>query len=132
MNKLIISDCIKFLFISQAVAALLKRLGWTDILVIYTDDGYGTSGYKRLLEIAGESGICISRAISIPGQGTKDDYKSLLEQIGQNSYAGAVIFGGGTQAQQVMEAASEVFSLVFFLWVLGCILVFKNFCLLLS
>ncbi|GFS18551.1 metabotropic glutamate receptor 3 [Elysia marginata] len=108
--------------LSRATVELLKAMKWEDnILLIYSDDEYGRSGYKQLLEAANIRGICFVKAIALnPTHLTKDSAKAALEAaIGGRTYNAGVMVMDFVEGKKTLEAIDEIPSLASTQWVLS-------------
>ena len=45
---------------------IVKKLGWTQVAAINTDDNYGRDGIRKFKELAKADGICVTISREIP------------------------------------------------------------------
>ena len=107
---LIPSPPTSFYFLLQAIVELLKTLKWEDnILLIYSDDEYGRSGYKQLLQAAYNRGVCFAKAIPVnPIHLTTESAKAALDELGGKSYNAGVMMMSFIEGKKTFEAIDGV------------------------
>ncbi|KAL7870357.1 hypothetical protein SRHO_G00078540 [Serrasalmus rhombeus] len=77
-------------FQAQAMARLLRQLGWSWVGVIYGDDAYGKSGVQLLIQELKGSGVCVDYIEVIPKSHALEKIKRIVERI-QSSKAQVVV-----------------------------------------
>uniref|UniRef100_A0A3B4E039 G-protein coupled receptors family 3 profile domain-containing protein n=1 Tax=Pygocentrus nattereri TaxID=42514 RepID=A0A3B4E039_PYGNA len=77
-------------FQAQAMARLLRQMGWSWVGVIYGDDAYGKSGVQLLIQELEGSGVCVDYTEVIPKSHALEKIKRIVERI-QSSKAQVVV-----------------------------------------
>ena len=74
-----------------AMVHILHRFRWNYVSFLYSDDAYGSAGFKEFVNASAKNGICIDLSHSVSPSFTEGDYEKLLDDLG-NSKARVVIF----------------------------------------
>ncbi|GFO19837.1 metabotropic glutamate receptor 3 [Plakobranchus ocellatus] len=106
---------------AKTVIELLRALQWEEnILLIYTDEDYGRSGLKQLLEAAHNRGVCFAKAIAVdPALTTRNEIVAVLNAVGSKTYAAGVLVMTSYHTEMVLDALAQVQSLTSTQWILS-------------
>lgn len=90
------------------IVELLQRLQWQNVVVVYTDDAYGISGYEQLLRATYSRGLCVSQAVKLSAGGNKDVYKAALSALGSTSSSAGILMAPNVLTKVILQALGEV------------------------
>lgn len=106
------------LLLLQAIAAVLNRLVWKRVIVVYTTSIHGSHGFDQFKRQAFKDGICITKAISIPSMGSVNDFQTRVNNLGQYNINTAVFIGSYMEALNLMQALNNIGSANNVQWIL--------------
>lgn len=71
------------------------RLGWSYVLLIYTDDNYGTQGANGIRKYGEMNGLCFSEEIQVKTTAPKSSeyYKDISRKMKSSRAKGIIYFG---------------------------------------
>ncbi|XP_067683891.1 uncharacterized protein [Haliotis asinina] len=92
----------------RATNALLDRLQWNKIIMVYSDSEYGRDGLKNMLEFAVNSGRCIVQAIPIKSGETEAQFASRLSAVQQYDVNGGLFWGSAAESNAAIAALQRL------------------------
>ena len=105
--------------------ALVEKLNWMYVAIIYTDEAYGKEGSQAFIERAISKGICIAHKEAIDRDydhaKLKDMIETLVHRAGNTQYGtlGVVYFGQLGQAKAIVRVASLVENSHRLIWIMS-------------
>lgn len=89
---------------ARAALSMLQQLQWEKVVVVYTQDNYGSGLFTEFLRAASEAGVCIGGAIPVPNRGTVDQLRTIYQNHDFFDATAAIFFGGFGEATKTMQA----------------------------
>ncbi|KAK3084836.1 hypothetical protein FSP39_019949 [Pinctada imbricata] len=103
---------------TRAIAAVLNRLVWKRVIVVYTTSVHGSDGFDQFKRQAFKDGICITKAIAVPSMGSVNDFQTRVNNLGQYNINTAVFIGSYMEAVNLMQALNNIGSANNVQWIL--------------
>ena len=79
--------------IYQAMTALMGKMSWQRILIVYSDNDYGRDLMKEFVRQSQYESVCVVEAIAVPASPDVTEYGNILQNIGKYHVSGAAYFG---------------------------------------
>jgi hypothetical protein len=99
---------------ARAIAATIINFNWTYVIVIHSDDDYGTGGIaslrKELQLFNSSSQVCLASVIPVSDSATSKDYSDVIDRINGEWVANStvvVLFAHVSDAEGIFEAISQ-------------------------
>ncbi|KAK7087415.1 uncharacterized protein [Littorina saxatilis] len=93
---------------ARAVTKFFDELDWKKIVIVYSDNAYGTGGYMEVLGAASAAGICVSGVIAVPHVGSVSEYEEKLRGIGSYGATAALFYGNPSDALTLLQALQSL------------------------
>lgn len=93
---------------AQVVLEILKKLGWTKISVVYSDDRATKEDYESILRVAVRNGICITQAVSARRGMTSTEKARILTKIKESDSNGVLYVGYREELFEVLSSIQNV------------------------
>ncbi|GAB1608013.1 Metabotropic glutamate receptor 3, partial [Argonauta hians] len=104
---------------ARAIIDVLKKMQWTYVSGVYSNNEYGTGAMKTFLEVAtSDQAICVTKVASLSLNMTLDGAKSIVQRL--NSEAGAravIVFAIEHHIRLLLEATKDLNLVNRFVWV---------------
>ncbi|XP_060605256.1 uncharacterized protein LOC132757830 isoform X2 [Ruditapes philippinarum] len=92
----------------RAMIEGMKVMEWERIVVVYSDDLYGTSAMNEMLRRSQTENVCVVKSFAVPKSSSMADYLEKLEDIGMYDVSGGVIFADHETTEMALEAIDQV------------------------
>ncbi|XP_070208066.1 metabotropic glutamate receptor 3-like [Littorina saxatilis] len=96
---------------AEVMVALVKKLGWTYISVVYEESSYGILGFNEVEKLLKENDICLAtteKLLKDSGQATDADYDVIVARLLKKGHArGVIIFGSDQEVGELMKAVGR-------------------------
>ncbi|KAH9505005.1 Metabotropic glutamate receptor 4 [Bulinus truncatus] len=95
---------------AQAMADTARALGWTFVNTLADSGTYGEKGIQAFVEATKNSGLCISRAESIPRGADDSKLRAIVDSLlrGDNNAKAIMMFANEDNSRRVVQAISRL------------------------
>ncbi len=91
---------------AKVIANILKQLGWTYAMLVYSDDSYGRPLYSSLLHYSEMNGICFAQISKLLNPVTDEKLAVVVEKLKkENSARVVVVFLNGIISERLIKMA---------------------------
>ncbi|XP_063223733.1 metabotropic glutamate receptor 3-like [Bacillus rossius redtenbacheri] len=104
---------------AHAMLEILGKFNWTYVSVVYSDDAYGTHGFKILSELAVNYSICFSSQHRIESEATNQHEIVLREMKRKANLKVVVVFADKKTMQNLLTTANRLGLKNRFLWIVS-------------
>ncbi|XP_060080414.1 uncharacterized protein LOC132559805 [Ylistrum balloti] len=93
---------------TEAMLAVLERMSWKKVVVVYSDSVYGKDGYNTFMHMAYKKSVCIIKGISIPVSGSVTDIQQRLAGIVNYGVDAGLYVGSATLSLKLFSALENI------------------------
>ena len=91
---------------AKVIARILKQLGWTYAMLVYTDDNYGRPLYSSLLSYSKMNGICFADISKLLNPVTDEKLADVVKKLRNHNTARVVVmFLNGINSKRLIKMA---------------------------
>ncbi|CAI9740511.1 Metabotropic glutamate receptor 3 [Octopus vulgaris] len=104
---------------AKVMMDILKKMQWTYVSSVYSDNEYGLSAIETFLKAAdNDTAVCATKIISMPLNATHKEAKDIVERLNREAGARAVVlFVKDNQIRLLLQAAKDLDLVNRFVWI---------------
>ncbi|XP_052832771.1 uncharacterized protein LOC106868777 [Octopus bimaculoides] len=104
---------------AKVMMDILKKMQWTYVSSVYSDNEYGKSAIQTFLKAAdNDTAVCATKIISMPMNATNKEAKDIVERLNREAGARAVVlFLKDYQIRLLLQAAKDLDLVNRFVWI---------------